>query len=92
MCGSATQISPRWPMSHRRPPEVRTSTRRPRNGTPAGTTRGFGPAEFRQIGQMIAEVVEGLRKNGEGGDAQVEQSVRTRVEGLCARFPIYEGL
>ncbi len=63
-----------------------------RLGTPAGTTRGFGPAEFRQIGQMIAEVVDGLRKNGESGDAQVEAHVRQRVEELCARFPIYEGL
>ena len=63
-----------------------------RLGTPAGTTRGFGPAEFRQIGQMIAEVVDGLRKNGESGDAQVEAHVRQRVEDLCARFPIYEGL
>ena len=63
-----------------------------RLGTPAGTTRGFGPAEFRQIGQMIAEVVDGLRKNGEAGDAQVEAHVRQRVEDLCARFPIYEGL
>jgi glycine hydroxymethyltransferase len=60
-----------------------------RLGTPAGTTRGFGKEEFRQIGQMIAEVVEGLRKNGEAGDAQVEQSVARRVEELCARFPIY---
>ncbi len=63
-----------------------------RLGTPAGTTRGFGVAEFRQIGQLIAEVVEGLRKNGEAGDAQIEQSVRARVEDLCARFPIYEGM
>jgi glycine hydroxymethyltransferase len=63
-----------------------------RLGTPAGTTRGFGAAEFRQIGQLIAEVVEGLRKNGEDGDAQVEQSVKARVEELCARFPIYQGL
>jgi glycine hydroxymethyltransferase len=63
-----------------------------RLGTPAGTTRGFGPAEFRLIGQLIAEVVEGLRKNGEAGDAQIEQSVRGRVEELCARFPIYPGL
>jgi glycine hydroxymethyltransferase len=60
-----------------------------RLGTPAGTTRGFGPGEFRQIGGWIAEVVEGLRKNGEAGDAQVERSVATRVQGLCARFPIY---
>ena len=63
-----------------------------RLGTPAGTTRGFGAAEFRLIGQLIAEVAEGLRKNGEAGDAQVEQSVRARVEELCARFPIYQGM
>ncbi|MFP5328652.1 MAG: serine hydroxymethyltransferase [Alphaproteobacteria bacterium] len=62
-----------------------------RLGTPAGTTRGFGEAEFREIGGMIAEVVEGLRKNGEAGDGQVEQSVARRVRELCARFPIYQG-
>ena len=60
-----------------------------RLGTPAGTTRGFGPAEFRTIGALIAEVVEGLRRNGDEGDAQIEASVRARVEELCARFPIY---
>jgi glycine hydroxymethyltransferase len=60
-----------------------------RLGTPAGTTRGFGPAEFSEIGGLIAEVVEGLRKNGEAGDGQIEASVRGRVEALCARFPIY---
>lgn len=63
-----------------------------RLGTPAGTTRGFGTEEFRQIGQMIAEVVDGLRKNGEAGDAQIEAHVRQKVEDLCARFPVYEGL
>jgi glycine hydroxymethyltransferase len=63
-----------------------------RLGTPAGTTRGFGPQEFRQIGGLIAEVVEGMRKNGEDGDAQVEASVQARVEELCARFPIYQGM
>ena len=62
-----------------------------RLGTPAGTTRGFGETEFREIGGMIAEVVEGLRKNGDEGDAQVEQSVARRVGELCARFPIYQG-
>jgi glycine hydroxymethyltransferase len=62
-----------------------------RLGTPAGTTRGFGEAEFRQIGGMIAEVVDGLRKNGEAGDAQAEQSVARRVGELCAHFPIYQG-
>ena len=63
-----------------------------RLGTPAGTTRGFGVAEFTQIGGIIAEVVEGLRKNGAEGDAQIEASVRGRVEELCARFPIYPNL
>jgi glycine hydroxymethyltransferase len=63
-----------------------------RLGTPAGTTRGFGPAEFKEIGGMIAEVVEGLRKNGEAGDGQIEESVRGRVEALCTRFPIYQDL
>ena len=63
-----------------------------RLGTPAGTTRGFGPVEFTQVGKLIAEVVDGLRKNGELGDAQVEASVQARVEELCARFPIYPGL
>jgi len=63
-----------------------------RLGTPAGTTRGFSVAEFTQIGGLIAEVVEGLRKNGEEGDAQIEASVAARVSELCARFPIYEGM
>ena len=63
-----------------------------RLGTPAGTTRGFGESEFQEIGGYIAEVVEGLRKNGEAGDAQVEQSVGRRVKELCDRFPIYPDL
>jgi glycine hydroxymethyltransferase len=63
-----------------------------RLGTPAGTTRGFGVAEFRQIGVMIADVVEGLRKNGDAGDGQVEAHIRDRVSDLCARFPVYPGL
>ncbi len=60
-----------------------------RLGTPAGTTRGFGPAEFRDIGRMIADVVEGLRKNGEAGDGQIEARIKQEAEALCARFPIY---
>jgi len=63
-----------------------------RLGTPAGTTRGFGPAEFRQIGVWIADVVEGLRKNGEQGDAQIEARVAREVTELCRRFPIYTTL
>jgi glycine hydroxymethyltransferase len=61
-----------------------------RLGTPAGTTRGFGPQEFREIGKLIVEVVDGLaNKNHEEGDAAVEASVRIRVGDLCRRFPIY---
>lgn len=60
-----------------------------RLGTPAGTTRGFGPTEFRQVGRLIAEVVEGLRRNGDAGDGQIEEKVRAEVEALTARFPIY---
>jgi glycine hydroxymethyltransferase len=63
-----------------------------RLGTPAGTTRGFREDEFRQIAALIAEVVDGLSRNGEEGDGQVEQRVRERVEALCARFPIYPEL
>lgn len=63
-----------------------------RLGTPAGTTRGFGPEEFRTVGKLIAEVVEGLAKNGPEGDAQVEESVRQRVGALCAAFPVYPGM
>ncbi|MCW6531276.1 serine hydroxymethyltransferase [Sphingomonas lycopersici] len=61
-----------------------------RVGSPAGTTRGFGAAEFREIGNMVADVLDGLAKNGEAGDAQVEAHVRERVRALCARFPIYQ--
>ncbi|MEO5494093.1 MAG: serine hydroxymethyltransferase [Sphingomonas sp.] len=71
-------------------PPVKTSGIRV--GSPAGTTRGFGPAEFREIGNMVADVLDGLAKNGEQGDAQVENAVRQRVNALCHRFPIYQGL
>lgn len=60
-----------------------------RVGSPAGTTRGFGPAEFREIGDMVADVLDGLRNKGETGDPAVEGNVRERVATLCARFPIY---
>ncbi|MGZ5930468.1 MAG: serine hydroxymethyltransferase, partial [Rhizomicrobium sp.] len=59
-----------------------------RLGTPAGTTRGFGTSEFREIGKLIVEVVEAVAKNEEG-NAQVEQSVARRVGELCKHFPIY---
>ncbi len=60
-----------------------------RVGSPAGTTRGFGSAEFQMIGDMVADVLDGLRDKGEGGDPGVEADVRERVEDLCNRFPIY---
>ncbi|MDE2411807.1 MAG: serine hydroxymethyltransferase [Sphingomonadales bacterium] len=63
-----------------------------RLGTPAGTTRGFGVEEFTQIGRLIAEVVDGMSRNGDEGDGQVEQRVRAQVEELCGRFPIYPEL
>jgi glycine hydroxymethyltransferase len=59
-----------------------------RLGSPAGTARGLGVAEFQQIGKLIVEVVDAVAKN-EDGDAQVEASVARRVEELCRRFPIY---
>ena len=60
-----------------------------RLGTPAGTTRGFGPTEFREVGQLIARVVDGLSRNGDEGDGQIEQHVRDAVASLTSRFPIY---
>jgi len=71
-------------------PPVKTSGIRV--GSPAGTTRGFGVAEFRDIADMIADVLDGLKKNGEQGDGQIEANVRERVKALTARFPIYPEL
>ncbi|WP_409018219.1 serine hydroxymethyltransferase [Caballeronia sp. LZ035] len=65
-----------------------TATSGIRLGTPAGTTRGFGPAEFEEVGDMILQVIAALARDP-GGDEQVERSVRARVRELCARFPIY---
>ena len=71
-------------------PPVKTSGIRV--GSPAGTTRGFGPAEFREIADMIADVLDGLAKNGPEGNGQAEAQVKARVEVLCDRFPIYPEL
>ena len=62
-----------------------------RLGTPACTTRGFGIAEFRQVGAMIAEVLDVLSQKGAEEDAAVEAGVRDKVKRLVGRFPIYEG-
>ncbi|WP_193140793.1 serine hydroxymethyltransferase [Meridianimarinicoccus sp. MJW13] len=73
-------------------PEKPTVTSGIRLGSPAGTSRGFGEAEFRQIADWIIEVVDGLAANGEDGNAEVEDKVRAEVQALCDRFPIYPGL
>ena len=70
-------------------PEKPAITSGIRLGSPAATTRGFGTAEFRQVGQMIAEVLDGLSGSNDGANAAVEHAVGARVLDLCARFPIY---
>lgn len=60
-----------------------------RLGTPACTTRGFGVAEFKRVGELIGEVLSGLAKNGEENNAAVENAVREQVHELTRRFPIY---
>ncbi|WP_292977987.1 serine hydroxymethyltransferase, partial [Paracoccus sp. UBA5162] len=63
-----------------------------RLGAPAGTTRGFGEDEFRQIARWIVEVVDGLASNGEDGNGAIEEKVRAEVEDMCGRFPLYSGM
>ncbi len=66
-----------------------TKTSGIRVGSPAGTTRGFGVAEFSAIADMIADVLDGLATNGAEANRTVEHAVNVRVRALCARFPIY---
>jgi len=73
-------------------PEKPMVTSGVRLGSPAGTTRGFGEAEFREIGRLIVEVVDGLAANGEDGNGAVEAAVKAKVKVLCDRFPIYLGM
>jgi len=72
-------------------PEKPTVTSGLRVGAPAGTTRGFGAAEFRRVGEMMATVLDALAENREG-NAAVEAEIREEVMALCARFPIYPSL
>ena len=72
-------------------PEKPTITSGIRLGTPAGTTRGFGVGEFRQIGDMIADVLDALSQKGVEQESLVEAAVREKVKRLVARFPIYQG-
>jgi glycine hydroxymethyltransferase len=60
-----------------------------RLGTPAATTRGFGVEEFRAVGLMIGEVLDGLSQSNDGTNTAIEQAVSARAKALCARFPIY---
>ena len=69
-------------------PEKPTVTSGIRLGTPAGTTRGFGPGEFRQVGQLISDVLEHLAANPDDNSA-AEGAAREKVEDLCRRFPVY---
>ncbi|MDE9450966.1 serine hydroxymethyltransferase [Aliiroseovarius sp. Z3] len=73
-------------------PEKPTVTSGIRLGTPAGTTRGFGEAEFREIADLIVEVIDGLAANGEDGNGAVEAAVKAKVAALCAKFPMYPNL
>ena len=72
-------------------PEKPAITSGIRLGTPAATTRGFGIAEFREVGKMIADVLDGLSASNDGTNNVVEAAVGARVQELCARFPIYSG-
>jgi glycine hydroxymethyltransferase len=72
-------------------PEKPTVTSGIRLGTPAATTRGFGVAEFRQVGALITRVLDGLAANPEGNEA-VEKEVRDEVRALCRKFPVYPDL
>jgi glycine hydroxymethyltransferase len=73
-------------------PEKPTITSGIRLGSPAATTRGFGQAEFRQVGEMIAEVLDGLATHGPDANGAVEAAVHRKVAALCARFPVYSEL
>ncbi len=71
-------------------PEKPTVTSGIRLGSPAGTTRGFGVSEFKAIGDMIIDVLDGLAAHGPDSNAGVESAVKARVLELCGRFPVYE--
>jgi glycine hydroxymethyltransferase len=70
-------------------PEKPTVTSGIRVGTPAATSRGFGTAEFKQIGELIVQTLDGLARHGEAENGAVEDAVRRKVDELTRRFPIY---
>jgi glycine hydroxymethyltransferase len=71
-------------------PEKPAITSGIRLGSPAGTTRGFGIAEFREVGALIADVLDVLSQKGTEADSLVEAAVRDKVKHLVARFPVYD--
>jgi glycine hydroxymethyltransferase len=71
-------------------PEKPAITSGIRLGSPAATSRGFGVAEFAQVGELITSVLDGLAANGEDGNGAVEAAVKERVLALTGRFPIYQ--
>ena len=70
-------------------PEKPTITSGIRIGSPAGTTRGFGVAEFQTIGRLMVKVLDGLAARGDDGNAKIEAEVQAEAVALCRRFPIY---
>jgi len=72
-------------------PEKPAITSGVRLGTPAATTRGFGTAEFRKVGQLIQRVLDGLAQSNSADNSVVEREVRAEVAALCRQFPIYDG-
>ena len=70
-------------------PQKPTITSGIRLGSPAATSRGFGLAEFRKVGELIVETLDGLARHGESANAAVEAQVRRSVAELTQRFPIY---
>ena len=70
-------------------PEKPAITSGVRLGTPAATSRGFGVAEFTEVGALIVETLDGLAAHGDAGNGSTEERVRTKVHALTRRFPIY---
>jgi glycine hydroxymethyltransferase len=73
-------------------PEKPMITSGVRLGSPAGTTRGFGQAEFRYVGELIGELLDGLAATNSGDNTAAERAVQAKVADLCRRFPVYPGL
>ena len=79
----------RWRIGVPFDPEKPMVTSGVRLGTPAATSRGFGVAEFKRVGELIVETLDGLAKHGDEANASIEESVKQRVHELTRRFPIY---